>query len=437
MSWPSLRVRIATSAPSDAFTLDDATEGRLANPPTIPGYTLGDAFGKVWTDVTDYVRSDAGVSINRGASRQRGPFFTFEAGTATFTLDDRSGDFDPLNLTGPYVSAGQTQLLPGLLVDIAATYQGTLFPLFVGYVNQWNKAYPGHANTDSVVEVVATDATSILATSFANKVEPATGSGDLVPDRLNRILDAVSWPTDERQIDQSGLEQYAATELGADGWSLLYETAAAVNGYLYLSKDGVVVYQSRSQFPRTADFTVGQTGDIPVVELHAANDWDQVYNVVRIGRQDGPVQQLQDETSKALYGVRTFSQTSSPLLLDTDVANTAGYVLDQFKDQALRLEGVKLEPDGEYTNDQWTILLGLDVMQRVQATITTTDGRAVTLDGLVRGVQVNVSPYQWHFDVSTLAAPQPGGNFTLNDPVAGLLADATAVNPSDPTLALF
>ena len=102
MTWPTLRVRIATSAPLDAFTLDDATEGRFADPPTITGYTLGDAFGKVWTDISQYVRADVGVTVNRGASRQRGPFFTFEAGTASFTLDDRSGDFDPLNLSSPY-----------------------------------------------------------------------------------------------------------------------------------------------------------------------------------------------------------------------------------------------------------------------------------------------------------------------------------------------
>ena len=312
-----------------------------------------------------------------------------------------------------------------------------MFPLFIGYVNQWNKAYPGAANTDSVVEVVATDATSILSTSFANKVEPAVGSGETVPNRLNRILDAVSWSADEREIDTTGTEQYAETELGSDAWSLLYDTAAAVNGYLYLSRSGTVVYQTRSQFPRSADFTVGETGDLPVVSLHVANDWDQVYNVVRIGRQDGPVQQVQDETSKALYGVRTFSTTNSPLLSDIDVANTASYILDQFKDQELRLEGLKLEPDGEYNDDQWTILLSLDVLQRVQATITTTDGRTVSLDGLVRGIQLNIKPYQWHIDVSTLAAPQPGGNFTLDDLALGLLADATAVNPTDPTLALF
>jgi len=437
MAWPTLRVRIATSAPSDAFTLDDATEGRLANPPTIPGYILGDAFGKVWTDITDYVRSDAGVVVNRGASRQRGPFFTYEAGSASFSLDDRSGDFDPLNLAGPYVSAGQTQLLPGLLVDIAAVYAGTVFPLFVGYVNQWNKTYPGEANTDSVIQVVATDATSILAAAFANKVEPAIGEGDTVATRLDRILDTVAWPVDERQIDTSGVQQYAATELGAEAWSLLYDTATAVNGYLYLTRAGSVVFQSRSQFPRTADFTVGETGDLPVVSLEIANDWDQVYNVVRIGRGEGAVQQVEDETSKALYGARTFSQTDSPLRYDTDVATSAEYVLDQFKDQELRLEGLFLQPDGEYSNDQWSILLALDVLQRVQATITTTDGRSITRDGLVRGIELNMAPYRWQFKVSTLAAPDPGGTFTLDDAVLGVLADATAVNPTDPTLALF
>lgn len=424
MTWPTLTVRIATSASTDAFTLDDDPRGELANLSTDDLYGLGDTFGRTWSDITTSVRSDAGIRINRGSTRQQGPFFVFESGQLQFELDDRSGDFDPLNLDGPYVSAGVSQLIPGLPVTVSATHAGTTWVLFTGYVDSWNKTYPGEGNTDSVVQVMASDPAAYLQKALPNQVA-AVGSGEYVHQRLDRLMDAVSWPTDQRNLDDRGTVQLLPTEQTDEVWTEMQSAATSVNGYLFVSVDGIVVYRDRSSFPVTNDVTLGEGMDLPVVDLELANDWDQIYNVVRLQRPEGAVQQLRDETSVARFGTRAFTRNDMWQNSDGAVADSAEIVLTQSKDQRLRLDGAVVEPDDTYSNDQWAAMLGLELLTRIGSTIETTDGRTVSNDGLVRGVQLSVAPYRWSWRVSTIAAPDRGGNFTLDDLGVGLLADWT------------
>jgi hypothetical protein len=62
------------------------------------------------------------------------------------------------------------------------------------------------------------------------------------------------------------------------------------------------------------------------------------------------------------------------------------------------------------------------MLQRISATMNTTDGRTVTTDGLVRGVSLDARPYRWVWSVSTTAAPGTLGNFTLDDSEIGVLS---------------
>ena len=69
----------------------------------------------------------------------------------------------------------------------------------------------------------------------------------------------------------------------------------------------------------------------------------------------------------------------------------------------------------------WRRMLGLDLVRRVRASFTTTDGRLIEREGLVRGIQLDIGPTVWRWDVSTSAAPEALGTFTLNDPSLGVL----------------
>jgi hypothetical protein len=415
MTWPTVIVKIATAAPSTAFTLDDATEGKLDTG------TLGDTFGRIWSDVTADVLQESGISINRGSTRQAGPYFTTEAGRLTFELDNVSGDYDPLNLSSPYVSAGTTQLRPGLPVTVEATYLGAQFTLFSGYVDNWNVTYPGEANTVSTVSVAATDPIGVLVAADTPAVTPAVGAGETIAARLNRILDSAAWSAADRNIETTSTATMAATELDEPAWQELLNSATSVNGYLWLNNRGQVEFRTKSSFPRTTDLVVGDDGAMPVVSLELANDWDQVYNVVKLNRSEGSEQAVLDETSIAQFGQRAFSRTD--LLVDTDdlVSESAGYILSQFRNQRLRLDAVNLEPDDTYSNDAWTALLGMEMLTRIGANITTTDGRSISTDGLVRGIRLQISSFNWNWQLSTVSAPDALGDFELDGAELGRL----------------
>ena len=81
----------------------------------------------VWTDVTNKV--DA-LSCSRGRNYELGKT---EAGTATITLRNLDGRFDPSNTTSPYYP----YVLPYRPIRISATYLGTTYRLWYGFIERW------------------------------------------------------------------------------------------------------------------------------------------------------------------------------------------------------------------------------------------------------------------------------------------------------------
>src|SRR4051794_28559894 len=71
-------------------------------------------------------------SCTRGTSRADGPALRYEAGHLAVVFDNRTRDFDPTNLSGPYVSGGATQVVPGRPARLRATWATTTYPLWRG-----------------------------------------------------------------------------------------------------------------------------------------------------------------------------------------------------------------------------------------------------------------------------------------------------------------
>lgn len=98
----------------------------------------------VWEDITPYLRS---YSFSRG----------YTAGTATFVLDNQDRRFDPTHTGGPYYP----NVVPMRRIRLRATYNGTTYDRFSGYVDGWPQRYINP--NDGYVEVNATDAFKVLS----------------------------------------------------------------------------------------------------------------------------------------------------------------------------------------------------------------------------------------------------------------------------------
>lgn len=113
------------------------------------GYGPNDA-NPAWTAVTGDVTQ---FSTKRGRQHI---LARFEAGTATVTLDNKSGRYSPFNTTGPYYGL----IRPGTPLRIRAIWGAVTLPQFYGFVESWPLVWPS-AN-DSTVTVTAVDATKFL-----------------------------------------------------------------------------------------------------------------------------------------------------------------------------------------------------------------------------------------------------------------------------------
>jgi hypothetical protein len=106
----------------------------------------------VWVDISADFRA---ISTFRGRNRE---LDRFQAGTCQVTLSDLSRDYDPSNLAGPYYG----NLKPMRRLRVTATWDGTEYDVFTGYVDSFEHEYAGPSNGDATCTIYATDGFKVL-----------------------------------------------------------------------------------------------------------------------------------------------------------------------------------------------------------------------------------------------------------------------------------
>ena len=130
-----------------------------------------------WTDITSYVRE---LTTDRGRDDDWGDF----SGSASVVLDNRSRLFDPFYTSGTYYG----KLLPRRQIRITATYGGTSYPVFRGFIAGWPPAWTD-GGYDSTVTLSCFDALGLLASDSL----PADWSRKYILSTAPRHY----WPLDE------------------------------------------------------------------------------------------------------------------------------------------------------------------------------------------------------------------------------------------------
>lgn len=415
---PTLVVEVnfegAEGAGGTKMVFGDADTGRFGTG------TFGGALS--WVDVTSYVREG---QISRGSSRLEGIYARAEAGKATVVLDNRDGRFDPLNLAGPYVAGGVSQVQPMRAFRIRADGHD----LFRGFVDAWTPGYPV-AGKDAVTVLTGTDGTKVLAGIDLEAVAPV-GAGEDAGARIDRILDAAGWPDDLRDLDV-GLTTLQATDLGAAAWSEVLLTADTEIGEVYFDGSGALVFRNRDAVRSEARSSTPQAvfgdddldpGELPYADIGIANDDEQLANLVRIQRVGGVEQIAQDVVSQARYLVRTFERSDLLLETDAEAADYAAFVLELLKTPEPRFEGLVLAPQKDPAA-LYPHALGRELGDRITVRLRPPGGYTLERDVLIRGIAHAWTTASW----STSWALQDTSRFdqflTLDSAEFGLLDTA-------------
>ena len=221
---------------SGNLILDDVTLGLLDTG------TL--AAGTIWTDITGFVHD---ISVSRPGNRQQGPLVSYEAATATVTLNNSDARFSPDNLAGPYVSGGVTQIRPMIPLRIRITWAGVTYPLFSGFATSWVPPTEDFGGFYGQTVLSASDAFRVFEGIILPTLGAAAGTGELPGARVARILNAGGWYDPlrgGRDID-TGNSPLQGTTYGASVLQLLQDTATSEIGEIYMDAAGTVVFRDR------------------------------------------------------------------------------------------------------------------------------------------------------------------------------------------------
>lgn len=381
------------------------------------------ASGIPWTDISAYVRSFS-VSIGKNRATE-----TFKAGTASLVLDNSSGNFDPENLSGTYVTNGETNLVPMVPIRISGTWGGTTYWRWQGFIDEWVCQYPGFY--DAVTTVRATDAFKVLAKFVPSGPSAAVGTGELSGARVHRILDAWNWPGGDRDID-TGLNTLQATTLAQNALQELETVAVSEMGDLYISTLGRVAFRqrySRSSRDRCvqvqATFSDVQASveagtAIGYQDITRVGDGDLIRNTVTRQNIGGSAQTVTDVDSVARY--QTVTDVRTDLVNDSDLQalSVAQWTLSLYSTWEQRIDSITVMPAANPTV-AWPIMLGLDLLDRVRVVRTPPNVSALTTDCFVQGIDWSGDPENWVCRLFLEPAASQTGVLILDSVSLGLL----------------
>jgi hypothetical protein len=324
-----------------AFVLDNDPRGKLDS----TDFTLG---GERFFDITDRLIT---CTVRRGKSQG---LDRIDAGVVAVVVDNSDRQFDPLYEAGPFFG----QLVPRRSIRISSNEE----PVFVGFIDDFDIQYePG---VQSVVRIDASDAFSVLANSG---LEEFTPDSELSGARINTVLDRpeVDWPAELRDID-TGNSVMLDVDVSEGTGTLEYLQLVANSefGNLFLAKDGKITYRERNAVPNVPDLVFSDeiideeyTG-IQFADVNIVFGSENLYNRISLENADLFPEEAfaEDETSQALFGPRTFSQSGLLIQDPEQLQFLADFNLARYKDPQYRFETVTVVLDTLTTENQDKVL---------------------------------------------------------------------------------
>jgi len=325
----------------------------------------------------------------------------FQTGTMSLRIIDQNGDFNPMNPASPYAGL----LTPMRKVTITATWNGTTYPIFAGYITSFDTTTPRDVGEIVFTTIQAVDGFRLFANAQITTV-PTTPAGQTSGTRIGKILDAIGWPTGMRDIDagQTTVQSDPSslrTALGA-----MQTVTSTEYGSLYMDGFGNVVFQDRqltssSVAGTPVDFNDNGTGIQYNNALWKLDD-SLVFNNVSVTRTGGSPQVALNQASIDKYFLHSYQEQNLLMETDTEALNNARAFLASRQETSIRCDAVTLDLYTANYDAGITAALDLDFFDPITVTTTQPGSSSLTKTLQVFGVSHDIRPSAWKTTLTTL-----------------------------------
>jgi hypothetical protein len=391
-----------------SFILGDPAHGVLGQ------NVLADAASNV-VDVSNQVGK---ISIKGGYNLFQDQF---QAATAKIRIYDQTGNWNPQNVSSPYYP----NLVPMRKIRVAASYAGTTYYLFSGYITAYNYSYP----TDQVIAYLDIDASDgFRLMQLANVTTLAgTAAGQDTGTRINTILNDISWPTNLRQIETGGTESLCQADPGNARTALqaIKNVEFVEQGAFYVNGEGNAVFRSRAYImsksgKNPTSFANDGTG-INYSGIVFANDDKTIINDAIVTNIGGTAQESYNQASIDKYFQHSLNQNNLVGYSDADALNIARIYVASRAYNSIRIDSITLDMNTINYAAGITAALSMDYFNTMAITNVGQSGTVIqkTLQNL--GQAYEITPNTFNVTLTT-GEPIVAG-FILDSTIYGVLGD--------------
>ena len=318
----------------------------------------------------------------------------YTAGQATVRIVDPNGYWNPQNTASPYYP----NLVPLRQITISATYSGTTYPIFAGFITEYKYQYPKDQET-GFVDLICYDGFRLLFNSLITTVTGAV-AGEDTGTRVGRILTQVQWAGSQRIILTGDTTCQADPGTSRNALEACQTAEFTEQGAFYINKSGQAVFKDRTfvynaQSASPTKFNNDGTTDINYFGITFAHDDKTIVNSASVTRIGGTTQTYTDTTSQQTYFFHGI--TATDMLMETDanaLALATAYVTTR-KDTTIRIDNITLDlvTLGYTTGVQ--AALALDYFDTMQITNYGQGTTSIVKTLQCQGIAHSITPNSW------------------------------------------
>ena len=351
------------------------------------------------------------VSIRRGYNLLQEEF---QAGTASVTILDQNGDWNPTSLTSPYAG----KLVPLRKVRISADEQF----LFSGYTVAYNYRWDKEQNLGFVtLELV--DAFRLLNMSNITSVTGAS-AGETTGNRITDILDTIGFPASMREIEAGTTTVQADPGSSRTSLQAIKNMEFSEQGAFYILPSGNAEFLSRASIQAKSGvdptfFSNDGTG-ITYRNIVTALDDKLIINQTSITRAGGGTAQIASNTASQIKYF-PHSYTATDLLVETDAQalDIAQAYTATRAETTLRVDALTLDLNTADYAAGTTAALTLDFFDTIR--VKNVDATGVVIDKTLQcmGVAHEITPGTWN---TTFVTAEPTiDSFIIGSSLYGII----------------